>query len=169
MSTGGGVGGWAFGEWLRPDPRKLSFIASGAGWGSVSGALFGAGVVGGDAKDGMAVWGFVGFNAGILATGALATVYTPSYQAQKWMWIGYGLGTLAGAVVYPFYIGSDAPFRHALIANSLGGLAGVGLAAALAGQMTDDGDSKKASFDPPFNFSFSPTVGGGALTAYGAF
>jgi len=174
LSTGGGIGGYAFGEWLRPDPRSLSFIASGAGWGAVSGTLFGAGVVGGDWKDGAAVWGFVGYNAGILATGALSTVYTPSYNAQKWMWIGYAAGTAVGCIVYPFYIGNDAPFRHALIANSLGGVAGIGLAAVFAGQMSDDeptspGGTRRA-YAPPFHIGFAPTPGGGgALSVFGQF
>ena len=30
-ATGGGIGGFAFGEWLNPDPRGLAFISSGAG------------------------------------------------------------------------------------------------------------------------------------------
>jgi hypothetical protein len=170
MSTGGGIGGYAFGEWLRPDPRSLSFIASGAGWGAASGIMFGAGAVGGDWKDGAAVWGFVGMNAGILATGALSTVYTPSYNAQKWMWIGYAAGTAAGLLVYPFYLASDANPRHGLIANSLGGLAGVGLAAILAGQMTDDEPSGKRAFNMPFQLGAAPAPGGGAaVTAFGTF
>ena len=35
-ATVGGVGGWAFGEWLRPDPRSLALISSGAGWGAAA-------------------------------------------------------------------------------------------------------------------------------------
>ncbi len=170
MSTGGGVGGYAFGEWLRPDPRSLSFIGSGAGWGAASGIMFGAGVVGGDWKDGAAVWGFVGMNAGILATGALSTVYTPSYNAQKWMWIGYAAGTAAGLLVYPFYLASDASPRHGLIANALGGLAGVGVAAVFAGQMSDDEPTGKTAWHAPFQLGASPTPGGGgAITAMGTF
>ncbi len=170
MSTGGGIGGYAFGEWLRPDPRSLSFIASGAGWGAASGIMFGAGAVGGDWKDGAAVWGFVGMNAGILATGALSTVYTPSYNAQKWMWIGYAAGTAAGLLVYPFYLASDASPRHGLIANALGGLAGVGLAAVFAGGMSDDEATAKKAFNMPFQLGAAPAPGGGgAITAFGRF
>ncbi len=58
-ATAGGLGGYAFGEWLRPDPRNLAFIASGAGWGSMAGILFGAGAVAADHDwaDGAAVGG----------------------------------------------------------------------------------------------------------------
>ena len=36
-ATAGGLGGYAFGEWLRPDPRSLALISSGAGWGAATG------------------------------------------------------------------------------------------------------------------------------------
>jgi hypothetical protein len=167
-ATAGGIGGYAFGEWFQPDPRSLGFISSGAGWGAITGILFGAGVVGGDWKDGAAVWGFAGYNAGILATGALSTVYVPSWQTLKYMWLGELLGTLATTPVYFFYIGSTADPRHGLIANAVGGLAGIGLAAAFTANMTDSAGS--ASWTPPFQISVGPTPSGGAqLTAFGQF
>ena len=175
LATGGGVGGFFFGEWLRPDPRSLGFIASGAGWGALTGTLFGAGVVGGDWKDGASVAGLIGYNTGILATAALSTVYTPSWSTQKWMWIGYGAGVATGLLVYPFYLFSDAPVRHGLVANAIGGLAGLALAAAFAGGMSDDeptgpGGKRTKVFNPPFQLGFAPTPKGGAvLSAYGQF
>ncbi len=164
-ATGGGIGGWAFGEWLRPDPRSLALISSGAGWGAIAGILFGSGVVGGDWKDGAAVWGFAGYNAGILAAGAVATAYVPSWQTLKYMWLGDLLGTLATTPVYLFYIGSDSDPRHGLIANAVGGLAGLGLAAALTANMTDPPGT--ASWAPPFQLTVSPTAGGGQVMAFG--
>ncbi|HTB71896.1 MAG TPA: hypothetical protein VK762_01570 [Polyangiaceae bacterium] len=164
-ATGGGVGGYLFGEWLRPDPRSLALISSGAGWGAIAGVLFGSGVVGGDWKDGAAVWGFAGYNAGLLAAGAVATAYVPSWQTLKYMWLGDLLGTLATTPVYLFYIGSDSQPRHGLIANAVGGLAGLGLAAALTGNMSDPPGT--ASWTPPFQLTVSPTTGGGQLMAFG--
>ena len=140
-ATGGGVGGYFFGEWLHPDPRSLGFVASGAGWGALAGTLLGAGITprGGDWKDGGSVAGLVGYNAGILATGALSTIYTPSWKSQKYMWLGELAGTGASSLVYLFYAFTpSAPVWHGLIANSVGGLAGVGLAAALTTDLRDD-------------------------------
>jgi hypothetical protein len=166
-ATAGGVGGYAFGEWLQPDPRSLAFIASGAGWGSITGVLFGSGVVTADANwaDGAAVWGFAGYNAGILATGALSAVYTPSWETLKYMWLGDLLGTLATTPVYLFYIGGGQA-RHGLIANAVGGLAGIGVAAALTANMTDTGTS---SWTPPFQLAIAPTPGGIQASAFGSF
>ncbi len=88
-ATGGGLGGYAFGEWLRPDPRSLALISSGAGWGAIAGILFGSGVVGGDWKDGAAVWGFAGYNAGHRwRRGQWRRAYVPSWQTLKYMWLG---------------------------------------------------------------------------------
>ncbi len=166
-ATAGGLGGYAFGEWLRPDPRNLAFIASGAGWGSMAGILFGAGAVAADHDwaDGAAVGGFSAYNAGIVATGILSAVYTPSWETLKYMWFGDLIGTAATTPVYLFYLaGGDV--RHGMIANAVGGLAGLAVAAALTGNMTDTASS---SWKPPFQLALSPTHGGLQATAFGAF
>jgi hypothetical protein len=170
LSTGGGVGGYAFGEWLHPDPRSLGFIADGAGWGAISGALLGAGVGSGDWKNGASIGGILGYNAGILIPGALSVSgYVPSWRTQQAMWLGYLLGTAATSVVYLFYIGSNDDPRHGLIANSLGGLAGVGIAALLTANMKDP-DQTSRSFLPPFQVGITPTAHGGVqLSAFGMF
>jgi hypothetical protein len=166
-ATGGGIGGYFFGEWLWPDTRSLGFISSGAGWGTLAGIMFGAGV-GGDAASGAAVWGFAGYNAGILATGALSTIYTPSWETLKYMWLGDLLGTVATTPIYLFYINNGNDARHGLIAQAVGGLAGVGLAAALTYNMQDAPGT--ASWMPPFQLGVGPTpMGGAQLTAYGQF
>jgi hypothetical protein len=166
-ATAGGIGGYAFGEWLQPDPRSLAFVASGAGWGSMAGILLGAGAVSADHDwaNGAAVGGFIGYNAGIVATGAISTVYTPSWQTLKYMWFGDLIGTVATTPVYLFYIGGgDA--RHGMIANAVGGLAGLGIAAALTGNMTD---TASIGWKPPFQLAVSPTRGGLQASAFGQF
>ncbi len=168
-ATAGALGGYGFGEWLQPDPRTLSFIASAAGWGTLAGVLFGAGVVGGDwsnGASGSAVGGFAGYNTGILAAGVLSTVYVPSSQTLKYMWLGELLGTAATLPVYAFYVGGGDP-RHGLVANAVGGLAGLGIATALTANMTDG--PATASWSPPFQVAFSPSNHGGQLTAFGQF
>lgn len=168
FASGGAVGGWAFGEWLQPDPKSMGFIAGGAGWGAIAGSLFGAGVSGRDWKDGASVAGLIGYNVGLLGAGALSTVYTPSWTTQKWMWVGFGAGAAAASIVYPFYLLSpNSDPKHGLVANSLGGLAGLALAGVFTANFSD-GDEKKGASAPPFQIGFAPTPGGGGqMTAYG--
>jgi hypothetical protein len=96
------------------------------------------------------------------------------------MWVGFLAGTAASSIVYLFYIGSSADPRHGLIANSLGGLAGVGLAAALTANMKDDDGTNNAVkhglWTPPVDIGVRPVTSpiygstetkGVALTASG--
>lgn len=154
-ATAGGIGGYAFGEWLRPDPHSLAFVASGAGWGAVTGTLFGAGVSGRDWKDAASIAGLVGYNVGIAATGILSTFYVPSYDTIKYMWLGYVAGTAAASLVYVFYAFSDSDPKTGLIANAAGGVAGLGLAAALTANH-ESGRNRSSVFKPPFQLGMTP-------------
>ena len=169
-ATGGGLGGYAFGEWAHLDPRNMAFVASGAGWGAISGTLLGAGIENGpDWKDGGSIGGLIGYNAGIASAGAISFLYTPSWYSQKWMWLGYLIGTAGGSIVYPFYLAdpnSAQDVHHGLIANSLGGLAGIGLAAALTAGTDDDG-KKSVLNELPFQLGVTPQKGGASLQAAG--
>jgi hypothetical protein len=177
-ATAGGVGGYFFGDYYRPDPRSLSFIASGAGMGAVSGMAFGVGATPrrDDASraqwtDYAAVGGFVGFNTGMLATGALTIAgVTPSYQTQKYMWAGFGAGAAVSSVVYIFYLfGDRPPVWHGLIANGLGAIAGAALGGIMSADLKDDAVTGK-TFKAPFYFGAGPVPGGGGmLSAYGSF
>ena len=153
MATAGGVGGWAFGEWLRPDPRGLTFTVSAAGMGAVSGSLIGIASQNRhqDWKDGASVAGIIGYNIGIVGGAALSIVHTPSYYSQKWMWIGYAGGAVAGSLVFPFYLALDNPnYKSGLIGPALGSIAG----AALAGALTfDSKDNGQATYKPPVDLN----------------
>jgi len=186
ISTAGGVGGYFFGEYVRPDPRTLSFIVSGAGWGSISGVFIGAGAImnatwegtnidpitgvassntGTAFGDGASIGGLIGYNAGILATGVASIAgWVPSYRTQNAMWGGYVVGSLAGSLVYLGYIGNpDA--HHGMIATGLCGLAGAAVAAAITANWKDN--TAKA-WTPPFQLGLAPTPSGGAaVAAYG--
>jgi hypothetical protein len=170
-ATAGGIGGYFFGEYLQPDPRSLALIASAAGWGTLNGILLGGGVVGTwrHIWDGAAVWGFAGYNAGIVAAGVVSTLYVPSWQTIKYMWLGDFLGTLATTPVYLFYIGSDGEnVHHGMIANAVGGLAGLAIAAVLTANMSDGPGA--SAWVPPFQLAVAPTEHGGAsLQAFGSF
>jgi len=106
--------------------------------------------------------GLIGYNVGLAATGALSIKYMPSWRSQAWMWGGFLIGTAASSVVYFGYIGSSDDPRHGLIANSLGGLAGVGLAAALTASWKDDNGTSNSvqhgSWTPPFQLSMQPVT-----------
>jgi hypothetical protein len=156
MATGGGVGGWAFGEWIRPDPRSMGLILSGAGWGAISGALLGTAVSGKDWKDGASVVGLVGYNLGIAGAGALSVAHTSSWESQKWMWAGYGLGTLGGCLIFPFYLFSDADAKHGFVGPAIGGLAGATVAGALTWNLKDPNERRGQAFKAPFEVSVTP-------------
>ena len=171
-ATGGGFGGYAFGEWAHLDPKGLAFVASGAGWGAISGTLLGAGIENGpDWKDGGSIAGLIGYNAGIASTGAISFLYTPSWYTQKWMWLGYLIGTAGGSIVYPFYLldsNAKQDIHHGLVANSLGGIAGVALAGALTSGAFENAE-KSVLNDLPFQLGVAPTHGGATVQAAGAF
>lgn len=184
-TTIGGVGGYFFGRWLEPDPRGVAFIAEGMAWGAGTGVMMGIGASndakGGSEKssgDGASVGLLLGSNIGMLGTGALvAAGYQPSWQAQKWMWLGYGIGAAAPSFIYLAYIGSDKDPKHGLIANALGGVAGLTVAAIIARNLSDDeptlppGTPKttKKPWQPPFMLSVAPNgQGGGMINAFGA-
>jgi hypothetical protein len=81
------------------------------------------------------------------------------------MWIGDVLGTIATTPVYLFYIGNSADPRHGLIANALGGLAGVAIAGAITAYWKDPVSTSE--WTPPFQMALAPMQGGAALTAMG--
>lgn len=113
-ATVGAAGGAALGYLQRPSPRSSLLMTSGVVWGSAIGAMFGygtseAGVGYGQANDSAAIGGLIGYNAGLLATGALSTVYIPSYTSIAWMWAGAGVGFAASLPVYLFYAGEGGP------------------------------------------------------------
>jgi hypothetical protein len=200
FATGGGLGGYLFGEWLRPDSRSLTFIASGGAWGAIAGSLIGAGAGGttcaangvigppscstteSDWANGASVVGIIGYNAGLAATGIVSVKYMPSWRSQQWMWGGFLMGTAASSLVYLFYIGSSDDPRHGLIANGLGGLAGVAVAGVLTSHMKDDNGTNNAvqhgAWTPPFQVAMRPVLSplygstqttGAQLTAWGEF
>jgi hypothetical protein len=162
-TTGGAVGGYFFGDWLRPDPRSASFIASGTGMGTLSFLQIGAGVgkISSDWKDAGSVMAVLGYAVGTVGAGALSAVWTPSFQTQKWMWVGYGAGTLAGCLVFPFYLAGDnsQDARHGFVATGIAGLAGASVAAVLTATMRDEEDMPAQPGMPPRAAkAFAPTL-----------
>ncbi len=153
-STLGGIAGYAYGEVVRPDPRKIAFVASGAGWGAAMGALFGGGVANSDGASvaqGMLVGNLVGTNVGLATAGVLTAVgYDPSWKSLKYMWLGAAIGFVATSPVYLIYVAEPndkspasltscgpngcALANHGMFANTFGILAGI----VIAGILTRD-------------------------------
>jgi hypothetical protein len=161
-ATGGGIGGYFFGEFARPNPKGLSFVGSGAAWGTITGTLFGIGVSGRDWKDGASVAGLIGYNVGVVGTGLTSLAWTPSFNTQGAMWIGYVVGAGVGALVFPFYLFcDDCETKRGFIAVSVGSLAGLSLATLFVGS-NDRGTSATRSplaqigMKPPFELAMTP-------------
>jgi len=113
-STVGGIGGFVLGELQRPSPNISAFASSGVVWGSLVGSAIGLGAsqegIGfAEANDTMALGGLIGFNAGLVVTMGLSTVFVPSTQQLAWMWLGAGVGAVSSMPVYLFYLGDDTP------------------------------------------------------------
>ncbi len=174
-STVGGVGGYFFGEFAQPDPRSMGFISSGAGWGAIVGTLFGAGVTVSCSSsnpycvwDGASVGALVMTNVGIVATAAASLGgYVPSVQTLKWQWVGFGAGLVLTSPIYLVYAFTDDNPKHGLIANAIGGLAGITLATIISYDKKADTADKKSSWTPPFQLSIAPTPGGATIGAMG--
>ena len=113
-STVGAVAGYAVGYYLEPPPESSALVTSGGLWGTAIGAMFGygaseAGVGYGLANDSAGLGGLIGFNAGVIATGALAMAVEPSFEQLAWMWSGAGIGAAISLPVFLFYAGEDTP------------------------------------------------------------
>jgi hypothetical protein len=178
FTTGGAVGGYFFGDWIRPRPATISFIGSGTGWGTATGLMLGAGVSTGNldnSKDTMAWGGLIGYTVGTVGVAALDLAWTPSMQTQKWMWAGYGIGAAGlGLLSLPLLYGADQDARGAFAVAAVGGIAGASIFAVFTNDLVDDDDAprtadgKPAKWKPPFELGFAPSQGGGGtVTAFG--
>jgi hypothetical protein len=145
-ATVGAAGGAALGFLQQPSPRSSLLTTSGVAWGSAIGAMFGYGTtrasIGyGEANDGAAIGGLIGYNAGLVATGALSMVHIPSYRSIAWMWAGAGIGFAASLPVFIFYAGEGGPpAKRGLVFS--GTATALGL---LAGGLFTSGDRESAS------------------------
>jgi len=142
-STVGAVGGYLVGYYQEPSPKSSAFVASGVLWGTVAGSMFGygaseAGVGYGRANDDASLGGLIGFNVGLVATGALSMIYYPTYGELGWMWAGAGIGAAVSLPVFLFYAKEDGPpAKRGFLFMGTATLLGIG-AGALFGQGAGD-------------------------------
>lgn len=151
-ATLGGIGGAVVGVAQEPSPKLSLFVSTGALWGSAIGAMYGygatpAGIGYSRANDGAALGGLIGYNAGLVATAALSTLYVPSYTSLGWMWAGGAIGFAASLPVYLFYLGDDRPpAKRGLIFSATATLLGVGAGALFTSGTRDSAASPRSSF-----------------------
>ena len=172
--TGGGVGGYFWGEYFRPDPRSIALIGSGSAMGTVSGALIGGGVTGknfteGDFKDGATTGSLVGLNVGMLGSAVLSTLWTPSWKTTQYMWMGYGIGVGASTLAFVPTLASGGDNQKVLVLSGIMGIAGAAVTGALTADARDDEETNVTRSAFHVNFGASPQKGGGVLTAMGTF
>lgn len=151
-STVGGLGGFAYGYFLRPSPKNNVLIGSAAIWGTVIGSEFGWGgsklkqeftvpvnpndsssrtvnfsrkSTWAETNDYAALGGLIGFNALVVGAAGLSIAWRPSWQQLEWMWGGFAIGEAASLLVYPFYAATDADPRRGLIFQGVAGTIGM--------------------------------------------
>jgi hypothetical protein len=169
LMTAGAAGGYAYGEYVRPDARAVAFAGNGAAWGAMTGALFGAGVTGGPWAAGSSLWGTIGMNGGAaIAATVAASAGAPSFRTQKYMWGGYGVGAALSSLVYIAYAFSDDDPRAGLVTNALGGVAGLAVGAVMGAGLEDEPEAAPSAWSNT-HFTLAPVNGGGMAMAVGSF
>jgi hypothetical protein len=122
-ATIGGVGGYALGYFVDPDPQSSVAVTSGAAWGAFIGGAFGygaskSGIGYGLANDDAGLGGLIGYNLGMAAMAGLTTVYEPTWNQLAWMWAGGGIGAVVSLPVYLLYGGSNSTKRGLLFTGT---------------------------------------------------
>jgi hypothetical protein len=131
-ATVGGLGGTAFGIFVKPTPQRNMFITSGVAWGSVIGYEIGGGAFGGPwadphgggGQEATAAGGLIGLNVGLLGVAGASLFWTPSWNQLGWMWGGFAIGETAAVIVYPIYASTHAEARHGLVFQGVAGFIG---------------------------------------------
>lgn len=166
-ATLGAAGGAVLGYLQEPSPRLSLFATSGVAWGAAIGAMFGYGAsaedVGyGRANDSAALGGLIGYNAGLVATAALSTLYVPSYTSLGWMWAGGAAGFALSLPVFLVYAGEGGPpAKRALIFSGTATTLGIAAGALFTLRTSDFGSSsgpRMAGESPPGPLATPPAV-----------
>ena len=190
-STLGGLGGFAYGYFLRPSPKNNVLIGSAAVWGTIIGSEFGWGgsklkeditlplpgsggqtinatrkTTWSETNDTTALGGLIGFN--VLAAGAagLSLAWRPSWEQLEWMWGGFAIGEAASLLVYPFYATGDSDPRRGLLFQGVAGTIGLVAGAFIGrpdtpGSLAREQKREHEEQDRQRHGRFAKVVGGG--------
>lgn len=195
-STIGGLGGFAYGYFLRPSPKNNVLIASSAVWGTIIGSEFGWGAskltetyqlptgspfgnqvfsrktTWSETNDSAALGGLIGFNAFVVGAAGLSLAWRPSWHQLQWMWGGFAIGQAASLLVYPFYAASDSDPRTGLIYQGVLGTIGL-VAGAFIGRPDTPGSlareerQEHEEQDRQRHGRFARIIGGGLMPVPG--
>jgi len=172
-ATLGAAGGAVLGYLQEPSPRLSLFATSGVAWGASIGAMFGYGAsekdVGyGRANDSAALGGFIGYNAGLVATAALSTLYVPSYTSLGWMWAGGAAGFAISLPVFLVYAGEGGPpAKRALLFSGTATTLGIAAGALFTLRSSDVGSTGETKFAQVTSVAPLPIPGGMGLSVSG--
>lgn len=175
MTLGGAVGGgagYAMAYFQEPSPKSSVLMGSSIIWGSVVGSMIGygsteAGLDYGEANEGAALGGLVGYNVALGAAAGISAFYVPSWESIGWMWIGGGIGAAAGLPIYLAYAGSDKPAKRGLIFQGLTTTIGIAAGGIFSSRLSDAYGQDSPSDDGPkvaeiTGVGLMPVSGGGA-------
>lgn len=150
VGAGAGVGLYYL---IKPRPEHNVLLMSSVVWGAGIGAAFGGGASKSfgnwsETNDAVSLGSNIGMGVALAGAVTASVFWTPSWEGIGWMYAGFGLGTVASLPIYFAYIGSDRDPRRGLIAQGIGAIAGVGLAAALAPRYRYPGYAANDTDDP---------------------
>jgi len=150
LGAGAGVGLYYL---IKPRPEHNMLLMSSVVWGAGIGAAFGGGAsksfgTWGETNDAVTLGANIGMGVSLAGAVTASILWTPSWEGLGWMYAGYGLGTVASLPIYFAYIGSDRDPRRGLIAQGIGAILGVGLAAVLAPKYRYPGYAENETHDP---------------------
>jgi hypothetical protein len=180
MTLGGAVGGgagYAMAYFQEPSPKSSVLMGSAVIWGSVVGSMIGygsteAGLEYGQANEGAALGGLVGYNVGLGAAAGLSAVYVPAWESIGWMWIGGGIGAAAGLPIYLAYAGSDKPAKRGLIFQGLTTTLGIAAGGIFSSRLSDAYAENTIDQGPKLaeitGFGLMPVEGGAGLQIMGS-
>jgi hypothetical protein len=129
-AAAGGAAGFAVGELQQPSPNISAFAASGVVWGTLIGSAVGLGTSAEGigwrrSNNATARGGLVGFNAGLVVTMGLSTLFVPTLDQLEAMWLGGGIGAMLSAPVYLFYLGDGPPAKRGLVFTATAATLGI--------------------------------------------
>jgi hypothetical protein len=122
----------------------------------------------GRANDSASLGGLIGYNAGLVVTAGLSTLYVPSYTSLAWMWAGGAAGFALSLPVYLVYAGEGGPpAKRALLFSGTTTLLGIGAGALFTFRTSDASGPSETRMARLTGIAPMPLPGGMGLSLVG--